>query len=41
MPGRYQSQIRAAAAIENHLFDEQIVPIEVKTKKGITNSDGG
>lgn len=31
----YQSQIRAAAAIENHLFDEQIVPIEVKTKKGI------
>lgn len=31
----YQSQLRAAAAIENHLFDEQIVPVEVKTKKGV------
>ena len=30
----YNSHLRAAAAIRNHVFDEQIVPIEVKTKAG-------
>lgn len=31
----YHSQVRAASAIQEHLFEKQIVPIEVKTKDGI------